>query len=243
MGKKASQDKKAASNGFQEVESDDDAEDVEQNEKSGWAIDDANDDFDKVFDLKDNADEVANGSRNEKLAIARETLGSPEVSSSHYSKPGGRNTLQSGSQFSDMVRRPPSNMNASPERREIQGVNSEFSASKNFNFPEQGFAPNIPDSPLPSYGIFSAQEGNDANGKQNIPAEVNRYKQRNASNSGRNSNPPRPMGHQNGPMSNSRVGREQAVNTDGQGRWGVFSGESTSMIPNRTFEGQANVQR
>ncbi|KAL3514979.1 hypothetical protein ACH5RR_021881 [Cinchona calisaya] len=246
-GKKTSSDKKAASASIQEAENDDDLteetdEDVEDEEKSGWTIAGANDDFDKLFDLKDNTDEVSRGS-NERVSIARKTLSSSEGGPSHYARSGGRDTLLSESQFSDMVRQPPLNMNASPERRETGGVNSELSASKNSKFSEQGIAPNIPDNSVPSYGIFSVRQGNDAQGKQNVPAEVNRYKQRNASDFGRNSSPSRPIGHQNGPLSNSKVGREQAVNRDGQGRWGVFSGESTNMIPSRKFEGQAKVQR
>lgn len=237
-GRKTSTDKKAASASVQEVESDDDVlseerDDVEQKEISGWTIANADDDFDELFDLKDNADGVCKSSRSEKFSIAREPLSSSEGVSSHYPRPGGRDTLQLGSQFPNMVRRPPLNMNASPQRRETEGVSSEYPASTNSRYPGQNFTPNNPDPPSPSYGVFSARQDNDADGKQNTPAEVNRYKHRNASDSRRNSSPPRVTGHQNGPMSNFRVGSEQAVNRDERGRW----------PPNRTFGGQAKVQR
>ncbi|XP_027185786.1 translation initiation factor IF3-1, mitochondrial isoform X2 [Coffea eugenioides] len=246
--KRASMDKKAASASVQEVEGDDDVlseerDDVEQKEISGWTTANADDDFDELFDLNDNADGVSKSSRSEKFSIAREPSSSSEGGSSHYPRPGGRDTLQSGPQFPDRVRQPPLNMNASPQRRKTEGVNHAYPASTNSRNHGQNFAPNNPDPQGPSYGVFRARQGNDAHGKQNAPAEVNRYKQRNAPDSRRNSSPPRAAGHQNGPMSNFKFGREQAVNRDEQGRWGVFSGESTNVIPNRTFDGQAKVQR
>nr|XP_027089212.1 translation initiation factor IF3-1, mitochondrial-like [Coffea arabica] len=246
--KRASMDKKAASASVQEVGGDDDVlseerDDVEQKEISGWTTANADDDFDELFDLNDNADGVSKSSRSEKFSIAREPSSSSEGGSSHYPRPGGRDTLQSGSQFPDRVRQPPLNMNASPQRRETEGVNRAYPASTNSRNHGQNFAPDNPDPQGPSYGVFRARQGNDAHGKQNAPAEVNRYKQRNAPDSRRNSSPPRAAGHQNGPMSDFKFGREQAVNRDEQGRWGVFSGESTNVIPNRTFDGQAKVQR
>lgn len=234
-GKKASIDKKAAGATVQEVEGDDDVlseerDDVEQKEISGWTVANADGDFDKLFDLNDNADGVSKSSRSEKFSIARGPLSSSEGGSLHYPGPGGRDTLQSGSRFPDMVRRPALNINASPQRREIEGVNREHPAPTNSRNHGQNFAPNNSDPRRPSYGVFSARQGNDAHGKQNAPAEVNRYKQRNASDSRRNSSPPRAAGHQNGPF---KFGREQADNRDEQGRWGVFSGESTNGTPNR----------
>lgn len=105
--------------------------------------------------------------------------------------------------------------------------------------PEQSH-PVPPSSPTSSYGIFSASKAT-APGKQGMASEVNRNKEGNPSESARN---PSAGGVFNANFPSKSDGSQRgAVNQDGQGGWGMFSREGSKVIPSRTSESEAKVQR
>ncbi|RVW38595.1 hypothetical protein CK203_075602 [Vitis vinifera] len=105
--------------------------------------------------------------------------------------------------------------------------------------PEQSH-PVPPSSPTSSYGIFSASKAT-APGKQGMSSEVNRNKEGNPSESARN---PSAGGVFNANFPSKSDGSQRgAVNQDGQGGWGMFSREGSKVIPSRTSESEAKVQR
>lgn len=186
-------------------------EDFEK-ERSGWDLDNPNDDFENIFEL--DCPDVAKNIRNEKQSSSSSGV------SSHYPGPspgdgsatssisiagtenrymkdprnssrqrsaldasgGERNNSHSGSQFLGSRSRQQMDLNPSPMPRRTEYSENQPFTFRNKNGPEQApFGVSNSSSP-PSYGIFS-KVGN-ASGEQNLPAETNRYKQRNPSGTG-----------------------------------------------------------
>lgn len=183
------------------AQSDDDLESEErtdedfEKEKSGWKLDNPNDNFDNIFDL--DCPDVANNIRNTKQPSSSFGVPSPGVgsaSSSISSTPGSenrymkdprnssrhrspldasgsgeRNNSQSGSQFPGSRSRQQINLNPSPIPRKTEHGENQSFPFQNRNRTDQS----------PSYGVFS-KVGN-ASVEQNSSAETNRYKQRSPS--------------------------------------------------------------
>ncbi|CAA3030586.1 translation initiation factor IF3-1, mitochondrial-like [Olea europaea subsp. europaea] len=205
--------------------------------KSEWAVFKGEDDFNKVFDITDDANGFAKSSRHEKVTV----LSSADASSgsvvdsarartassvstevpktgteNRYARdprnrnpsmsPGTRNTIDHVSQFSNHGTEIKFNKNMSPQAQQTWRV--ETPANKDRN--RDSSQPGVPNSTAKSYGVFSAQQVDSNLGEQNTPAQVNRYANRNPSDSARS---PSRIGvsHRNSPISDARTSRGAGV--------------------------------
>ncbi|KAF7144155.1 hypothetical protein RHSIM_Rhsim05G0053500 [Rhododendron simsii] len=95
-----------------------------------------------------------------------------------------------------------------------------------------------------SFGIFSASKGNGTPDRHGLPAEVsNRYKKGNSSDSRRH---PMPWGvseNARTPLSDTNRGGRPGVDGGEQGKWGIFSTESSNGVPSRNSESYSKFRR
>ncbi|KAI8553984.1 hypothetical protein RHMOL_Rhmol05G0061300 [Rhododendron molle] len=104
--------------------------------------------------------------------------------------------------------------------------------------------PKSVDSKGTSFGIFSASKGNDTPDRHGLPAEVsNRYKKGNSSDSRRHPMPRGVSENARTPLSDTNRGGRPGVDSGEQGKWGIFSTESSNRVPSRNSESYSKFRR
>ncbi|KAL7206984.1 hypothetical protein ACSBR2_019641 [Camellia fascicularis] len=218
-----------------------------------WSVVDANDDFDSAFGIRGDAT-IAKSSRDVQMKVdSTETVpsslseGLPGMENRYRREPRNtypptkpRDSMRSVPQLPNQHRLQQFGLNASPSRRETEFGNVKVPAN---DIPKQEqFRLRSPGSPVPSFGIFSAPKVNDTSEKNGVPAAVNRYQKGNFFDSTRQ---PRPRGvsaNPNSPLSNSSGSGRSGIDNGGQGKWGIFNGESSNVMTSRIPDSQAKVQ-
>ncbi|KAF5951517.1 hypothetical protein HYC85_009461 [Camellia sinensis] len=227
-----------------------------------WSVVDANDDFDSAFGIIRGDATIAKSSRDVQMKIdSTETVpsslseGLPGMENRYRREPRNtypptkpRDSMRSVPQLPNQHRLQQFGLNASPSRRETERVETDGSLFGNVKVPandipkQEQFRLRSPGSPVPSFGIFSAPKVNDTSEKNGVPAAVNRYQKGNSFDSTRQ---PRPRGvsaNPNSPLSNSSGSGRSGIDNGGQGKWGIFSGESSNVMTSRIHDSQAKAQ-
>lgn len=95
-----------------------------------------------------------------------------------------------------------------------------------------------------SFGIFSASKGNDTPDRHGLPAEVsNRYNKGNSSDSRRHPMPRGVSENTRTPLSDTNRGGRPGVDSGEQGKWGIFSTESSNGVPSKNSESYSKFRR
>ncbi|KAG5547615.1 hypothetical protein RHGRI_013343 [Rhododendron griersonianum] len=95
-----------------------------------------------------------------------------------------------------------------------------------------------------SFGIFSASKGHDTPDRHGLPAEVsNRYKKGNSSDSRRHPMPRGVSENARTPLSDTNRSGRPGVDSGEQGKWGIFSTESSNGVPSRNSESYSKFRR
>ncbi|XP_023894349.1 translation initiation factor IF3-1, mitochondrial [Quercus suber] len=152
------------------------------------------------------------------------------------SGPGMRDSVRLESQFPNLRRQTPVDVNFSPSGAESRQVGTDTTVFRNSklppnNMPKQGPSLGAPTTPAPSYGIFSSPTTPRGQG---VPAEVRRSREGNPHDAARNPGTIGVSPNENLPNLNSDDSQRPGPDKGGQKAWGVFSRGSSNTMPNMT---------
>uniref|UniRef100_A0A5B7BD71 Translation initiation factor 3 N-terminal domain-containing protein n=1 Tax=Davidia involucrata TaxID=16924 RepID=A0A5B7BD71_DAVIN len=162
--------------------------------------------------------------------------------------PGVRDSMRLESQFPNQ-RQQQFDLSDSTPTREPKRVETDASLFRNLKLPaneipkQEPSRPSAPSSPAPSYGIFSAPRANDAPRKHGVRTEVNSCKKGNPFDSAKDPVQEGVSANPNLPSSNSDFSQRPGLDKGGEGRWGIFSRDSSNVISSRTSESKVEGQR